>query len=64
MSNVAIAPRDRGPSADFAVRSVRLDTLVRLRWLAVTGQLVAVLFVVAILGFPLPVIWCFLLIGL
>jgi two-component system sensor histidine kinase RegB len=35
-------------------RSVRLQTLVRLRWLAVLGQLAAVLFVAFVLGFDLP----------
>jgi two-component system, sensor histidine kinase RegB len=35
---------------------VRLDTLVRLRWLAVTGQLIAVLVVYVGFGFPLPLI--------
>jgi two-component system sensor histidine kinase RegB len=35
-------------------RSLRLDTLVGLRWLAVVGQTVAVLAVNLVLGFPLP----------
>ncbi len=48
----------------FASRSLRLDTLVRLRWLAVGGQLLAVLFVRFILDFPLPTLPCLLLIGL
>lgn len=65
MSEALTIPRDRAaPVADFAVRSVRLDTLVRLRWLAVGGQTAAVLFVAAGLGFPLPVTLCFVLIGL
>jgi len=34
-------------------RSLRLDTLVRLRWLAVTGQAATVLIVNIGLGFPL-----------
>ena len=34
--------------------SLRLDTLVRLRWLAIAGQTAAVLFVHFGLGFPLP----------
>ncbi len=37
-----------------AGRSVRLQTLVRLRWLAVLGQLAAVLFVTFGLGFAMP----------
>jgi len=48
----------------FARRSLRLDTLVRLRWLAVAGQLVAVLFVRFVLLFPLPTLPCLLLIAL
>ena len=49
---------------DFADRSLRLDTLVRLRWLAVAGQTAAVLFVFLFLGFPLPLGLCLALIGL
>jgi two-component system sensor histidine kinase RegB len=37
---------------------VRLQTLVRLRWLAVAGQSVAVLGVDLGFGFPLPLGWC------
>lgn len=51
-------------ASDFASRSLRLDTLVRLRWLAVGGQTVAVLVVAVGLGFDLPVGLCFVLIGL
>ena len=51
-------------AADFASRSLRLDTLVRLRWLAVGGQAVAVFVVAVGLGFDLPVGLCFALIGL
>ncbi len=39
-------------------RNVRLDTLVRLRWLAVIGQSTAVLVVYYGLDFPLPLIPC------
>ncbi len=35
-------------------RSIRLDTLVRLRWLAIAGQLAAVIVVNVGFGFPLP----------
>ena len=52
------------PAADFASRSLRLETLVRLRWLAVAGQTAAVLFVGFGLGFALPVGLCFALIGI
>jgi two-component system sensor histidine kinase RegB len=45
-------------------RQLRLQTLVRLRWIAVTGQTVAVLFVFFGLGFPLPLAPCLVLIAL
>lgn len=38
---------------------LRLQTSILLRWLAVLGQASAVLFVHFILGFDLPLIWCF-----
>ena len=44
-------------------RRLRLDTLVRLRWLAVTGQSAAVAGVHLGLGFPLPFGLCFLVIA-
>ena len=40
-------------------RHLRLDTLVRLRWLAIAGQSVAVAGVHFGLGFLLPFGWCF-----
>ncbi len=43
---------------------LRLRTLVRLRWLAVAGQLVAVIFVHFVLNYPLPLIYCSALIAL
>jgi two-component system, sensor histidine kinase RegB len=43
---------------------LRLRTLVRLRWLAVFGQTVAVLGVYWILGFSLPLGWCLAAIAL
>jgi two-component system sensor histidine kinase RegB len=45
-------------------RSLRLATLVGLRWLAVIGQTIGVLFVAWGLGYPLPLIECLLLIAL
>jgi two-component system sensor histidine kinase RegB len=39
-------------------RPLRLETLVRLRWLAIVGQAVGVFFVAFALGFPLPLIEC------
>src|SRR3954464_11131003 len=45
-------------------RNVRLDTLLRLRWLAVIGQTVAVLVVVYEIQFPLPLWACMAVIAL
>jgi len=45
-------------------RNVRLDTLVRLRWLAITGQTIAVLGVYYGLDFPLPIYACLAVIAL
>lgn len=45
-------------------RPVRLDTLVRLRWLAIGGQAAGVAFTQFGLGFPLPLIECLGLIAL
>ena len=45
-------------------RRLRLQTLVLLRWLAVGGQTIGVLFVAFGLGFPLPLFECFVLIAL
>lgn len=50
-------------AATSVSRSLRLETLVKLRWLAVAGQAVAVLFVYYGLGFTLPIELCFALIG-
>src|SRR5262245_16672936 len=47
-----------------AGRSVRLDTLVRLRWLAVIGQTTAVLVVYFGLDFELPIWACLAVIAL
>jgi two-component system sensor histidine kinase RegB len=49
---------------DSRYRPLRLETLVRLRWLAVGGQAAGVLFVHFWLGFPLPLVQCLALIGL
>ncbi len=48
---------------DSSIRSLRLDTLVKLRWLAVAGQTASVLFVRFGLGFSLPFASCMVLIG-
>ena len=44
-------------------RRLRVDTLVRLRWLAVAGQAAAIIVTHFGLGFPLPVAICFLVIA-
>ena len=45
-------------------RPLRLGTLVGLRWLAIAGQTIGVLFVDFGLGYPLPLAQCLMLIGL
>jgi two-component system sensor histidine kinase RegB len=45
-------------------RYVRLDTILRLRWLAVLGQLGAIFIVVQGLEFDLPVVQCIIIVGL
>src|SRR5437870_9603950 len=45
-------------------RQVRLDTLVRLRWFAIIGQLVAIFVVEVILDFELPTLPCLAVIAL
>ncbi len=51
---------------DLGVRSrrPRVDTLVRLRWLAVSGQMTAVLAIYVVLGFPMPFVQCVLVVSL
>jgi len=46
-----------------ASRRLRLDTLVRLRWLAIAGQGLAIAFVQIGLGFPLPIAACVALVA-
>lgn len=57
MSDVAVSDF-RNPR-----RYVRLDTILRLRWLAALGQLAAIFVVVQGLDFDLPVLACVLVIG-
>jgi len=52
------------PQQHESSRSVRLDTLVRLRWLAILGQVGAVLFVDFGLDFELPLAGCLAVIAL
>lgn len=56
--------RPDDPDEHFPRWQVRLETLVRLRWLAVIGQLIAVLAVDRWLSFSLPLGWCLGLIAL
>src|SRR5664279_97540 len=53
-------------SIDFrhAQRHVRLDTILRLRWLAVLGQLAAIFVVAQGLEFDVPVVPCIIIISL
>lgn len=53
-----------GGGSDSDLGVLRLRTLVRLRWLAVAGQTVAVLGVNLVLGFPLPIGACLAAIAL
>ncbi|HVY19309.1 MAG TPA: ActS/PrrB/RegB family redox-sensitive histidine kinase [Bauldia sp.] len=59
MTDIVVAP-----TREFTPRSLRLHTLVRLRWLAVVGQTTAVIIVRYAFDFPLPTTQCLLLIGL
>jgi two-component system sensor histidine kinase RegB len=52
------------PRTNHRPRNVRLDTLVRLRWLAVFGQVAAVLVVHFGLEFDVPILPCLCVIGL
>jgi two-component system sensor histidine kinase RegB len=52
------------PDLHHPRRYVRLDTILRLRWLAVLGQLAAIFVVVQGLDFDLPVIPCVCIVGL
>jgi two-component system sensor histidine kinase RegB len=53
-----------GLATDHPRRHVRLDTLVRLRWLAVIGQSTAVLVVQYALEFEFPFVACLVVIAL
>src|SRR4051795_10693344 len=57
-------PVDIGEQTIRSGRSVRLDTLVRLRWLAVIGQTTAVLVVYFGLDYELPIWACLAVIAL
>ncbi len=55
---------DASRNLTLTAARLRLDTLVRLRWLAVAGQAAAVVLVQFGLGFPLPIVECAALITL
>jgi two-component system sensor histidine kinase RegB len=60
-SDIALDPN---PAAGAEIGTLRLRTLVRLRWLAIVGQTAAVLGVHFVLGFPLPLGLCLIVISL
>lgn len=55
--------QDLHPPDPQLSRRLRLNTLIRLRWLAVIGQSATVLIVAYWLRFPLPVVACLALIA-
>ncbi|MET4635696.1 ActS/PrrB/RegB family redox-sensitive histidine kinase [Kaistia defluvii] len=57
-------PEQAPPSHDFGARRLKLDTLVRLRWLAVIGQTATVVFVRFWLEYPMPIGLCLAAIAL
>ncbi len=52
------------PLAEVSHNRLRLETLIRLRWMAVGGQSIAVLLVSVGFAYDLPLFWCFALIAL
>ena len=63
MSDIDSLGSDDLPDLSGTMGRVRLRTLVLLRWLAVSGQTLAVLGVYFGAGFPLPLLSCFAVIG-
>lgn len=57
-------PEDDTQALTQPAHPLRLDTLILLRWLAIAGQAVSVMFVYFGLGFPLPLAGCLVLVGL
>lgn len=55
--------KDLTLSASTQTHRLRLNTLIRLRWLAIVGQSVTVLLVAYWLNYPMPVSLCFALIA-
>ncbi|SNY90131.1 two-component system, sensor histidine kinase RegB [Cohaesibacter sp. ES.047] len=52
------------PTSEFATLQIKLDTLVRLRWLAILGQAIAVVLVWLGLGYDFDAVLCLALVGL
>jgi two-component system, sensor histidine kinase RegB len=57
-------PQDGLWNSGWDDSQLRLHTMVRLRWLAVFGQLAAIAVVAYVLGFDMPVGWCLFVIAL
>src|SRR6266540_2381081 len=64
VSDIAGTPTTWPELQAEGLQGLRLRTLVRLRWLAVFGQTIAVLGVYWVLGFSLPLGWCLAAIAL
>jgi two-component system sensor histidine kinase RegB len=64
MSSIQPMSTDAPSFSDYPLRNVRLDTLMRLRWLAVFGQIAAVLIVSDGFDYVLPLWPCLAVIGL
>jgi two-component system sensor histidine kinase RegB len=64
MSSIQPMSTDAPSFTDYPLRNVRLDTLIRLRWLAVFGQTAAVLIVNDGFDYVLPLWPCLAVIGL
>ncbi|WP_394699152.1 ActS/PrrB/RegB family redox-sensitive histidine kinase [uncultured Cohaesibacter sp.] len=52
------------PAPEFASLQIKLDTLVRLRWLAILGQTIAVIVVWLVLGYDFGAVLCLALVAL
>lgn len=59
-----LTPNSVHPSASSHNHPLLLGTLVRLRWIALAGQSIAVLFVAFVLKFPFPLNYALMLIGI
>lgn len=53
----------RSASREPPPRSLKLATLIKLRWLALAGQAAAILIVRFAFDFHLPLVWCFLVLA-